>query len=121
MHTVDEYRKATPTKDREEEAARIRARYPDRIPVVAYRAARSTALPHMDRNKFLTPSTMTMGEMVFVLRKRMKLDPAIAVFVFCGDTGILAPTSACMSDLYARHKHHDGFLYLTYCAENTFG
>jgi GABA(A) receptor-associated protein len=106
MHTVDEYRKATPTKDREEEAARIRARYPDRIPVVAYRAARSTALPHMDRNKFLTPSTMTMGEMVFV---------------FCGDTGILAPTSACMSDLYARHKHHDGFLYLTYCAENTFG
>ena len=34
---------------------------------------------------------------------------------FCGDAAAL------MSDIYQDHKDEDGFLYITYSGENTFG
>ena len=118
--TVDEFRKVRSTEARTAEARRIRAKYPDRIPVVACPDPTAHGLPEIDRHKFLAPASMTMGEMCYVLRKRMKLPPARAMFVFC-ENSVLPPTSAIMSDLYAQHKHHDDFLYLTFTTENTFG
>jgi len=34
---------------------------------------------------------------------------------------ILPPTSATMVTLYRDYKDEDGFLYMSYCGENTFG
>ena len=34
---------------------------------------------------------------------------------------VLAPTSQIMSHVYAEHKNEDGFLYVNYSGENTFG
>ena len=120
VYTIADFRDARSTEDRTAEAKRIRAKYPDRVPVVACRDANAHGMPEIDKRKYLIPTTMTVGEFCFVLRKRMSLGPSKAMFLFC-EQGILPPTSATILDVYIKHKHHDDFLYFTYASENTFG
>jgi GABA(A) receptor-associated protein len=82
------------------------------------------------------PADLTVGQFVYVIRKRIKLSPEKAIFIFVDE--VLPPTAALMSSIYEEHKglytvpfcHHDpltsladedGFLYITYSGENTFG
>jgi len=65
------------------------------------------------------PSDLTMGQFVYVIRKRIKLNPDAAIFIFVNNT--LPPASAMMSSIYKEHKDEDGFLYVTYSGESTFG
>lgn len=44
---------------------------------------------------------------------------ASAIFVFVNNT--LPPASSLMSQIYNDHKDEDGFLYVTYSGESTFG
>ena len=87
---------------------------------------------------------MTVGQFVYVVRKRIKLGAEKAIFVFVKNT--LPPTgdwlsfkyfwinicscvfnlsfvvsAALMSAIYEENKDEDGFLYMTYSGENTFG
>ncbi|OAY63500.1 Autophagy-related protein 8C [Ananas comosus] len=100
------------------EAARIREKYPDRIPVIVEKAERSD-IPDIDKKKYLVPADLTVGQFVYVVRKRIKLSAEKAIFIFVKDT--LPPTAAIMSAIYEEHKDEDGFLYMTYSGENTFG
>ena len=72
-----------------------------------------------NRNKYLIPNDMTMGQLVYVLRKRLSISSEQAVFVFVNN--ILPPTAAVMSALYEEQRDADGFLYIAYSGENTFG
>jgi GABA(A) receptor-associated protein len=49
---------------------------------------------------------------VYVIRKRIKLSPEKAIFIFVDE--VLPPTAALMSSIYEEHKDEDGFLYITY-------
>lgn len=55
---------------------------------------------------------MTVGQFVYVIRKRIKLSPEKAIFIFVDE--VLPPTAALMSSIYEEHKDEDGFLYITY-------
>jgi len=101
------------------EATRIRDKYPDRIPVIVERAAKSDNVPDIDKKKYLVPSDLTVGQFVYVVRKRIKLDAEKAIYIFVNN--VLPPTAAFMSALYEEQKDPDGFLYLTYSGENYFG
>jgi GABA(A) receptor-associated protein len=94
----------------------IQARYPQRIPVVV---ERDCTLPLLDKSKFITPFDLTLGQFVSVLRKRIKLEPEHALFVFVGQD--LAPNSSLLGKLYHEYADEDGFLYLYLASENTFG
>ncbi|URE46123.1 Peptidase inhibitor I9 [Musa troglodytarum] len=106
-----------PLERRQAEAARIREKYPDRIPVIVEKAER-TDIPDIDKKKYLVPADLTVGQFVYVVRKRIKLSAEKAIFVFVKNT--LPPTAAMMSAIYEEHKDEDGFLYMTYSSENTF-
>ncbi|PQQ03609.1 autophagy-related protein 8C [Prunus yedoensis var. nudiflora] len=110
--------KEPPTKKRQAEAGRIREKYPDRIPVIVEKAARSN-IPDIDKKKYLVPADLSVGQFVYVVRKRIKLEAEKAIFVFVKNT--LPPTAAVMSTIYEENKDEDGFLYLTYSGENVFG
>lgn len=56
---------------------------------------------------------------MYVIRKRIKLSAEKAIFIFVNNT--LPPTAALMSAIYEEHKDEDGFLYVTFSGENTFG
>ncbi|KAL2649561.1 hypothetical protein R1flu_017689 [Riccia fluitans] len=112
------FKKEHPLEKRQAEASRIRNKYPDRIPVIVERAEKSD-IPDIDKKKYLVPADLTVGQFVFVIRKRIKLSAEKAIFIFVRN--VLPPTAAMMSAIYDEHKDDDGFLYLTYSGENTFG
>ena len=69
--------------------------------------------------RYLVPADLTVGQFVYVIRKRIKLSPEKAIFIFVNN--VLPPTAALMSSIYDEHKDDDGFLYIAYSGENTFG
>ncbi|GAA5905632.1 ubiquitin-like protein ATG8 [Sporobolomyces salmoneus] len=103
---------------RKAEAERIRQKYNDRIPVICEKVEK-TDIPTIDKKKYLVPADLTVGQFVYVIRKRIKLEPEKAIFIFVDE--VLPPTAALMSQIYEEHKDEDGFLYITYSGENTFG
>ncbi|CAI0498577.1 unnamed protein product, partial [Linum tenue] len=52
-------------------------------------------------------------------KKKIKLSAEKAIFIFVDN--VLPPTGAIMSSIYEEKKDEDGFLYVTYSGENTFG
>lgn len=101
------------------ESARILSKFPDRIPVICERSTSNNTLENIDKNKFLVPQDLTASQFVTIVRNRLRLTPAHAIFLIINDI-IPAPMSS-ISDLYYHHKDQDGFLYIQYTAENTFG
>ena len=114
------FKEQYPFTKRLNEANRVLEKYPDRIPIIVERNNHSgNDLPIIDKKKFLVPSDLTIGQFVYVIRKRIKLSPEKAIFLMVGSK--LPPTSTLISELYEESKHDDNFLYLTYSSENTFG
>ncbi|ODQ62555.1 hypothetical protein WICANDRAFT_26512 [Wickerhamomyces anomalus NRRL Y-366-8] len=105
-------------EQRKAEATKIRQRFNNRIPIICERAEKSN-LPEIDKKKYLVPYDLTIGQFVYVIRKRIHLPAEKAIFIFVND--ILPPTAASMSSIYEEHKDEDGFLYVLYSSENTFG
>ncbi|XP_071785416.1 gamma-aminobutyric acid receptor-associated protein-like 2 [Asterias amurensis] len=113
-----QFKEETPEEQRLAESSKIRSKYSDRIPVIVQKAARSQ-IPEIDKRKFLVPADITVAQFMWIIRKRIQLPPEKAVFLFVGK--VLPQTSATMSQIYELHKDVDGFLYVSYSGENTFG
>ena len=96
----------------------IREKYSDRIPVIVDKSKKSD-LNDLDKKKYLVPDNYTVGQFVYVIRRRISIPKEKSIFVFIQN--VLPPTSALMSEMYDKYKEHDGFLYITYSGENTFG
>jgi GABA(A) receptor-associated protein len=117
---------------RAEEARRILSKYPNRVPVIIERAPRSD-LPEIDKKKFLVPGTMLCGEFRYIIHKHITQSAAAqnsyghqqaltadqTIYLFVKNSS--PKTGALMSEIYETLKDEDGFLYMTYAAENTLG
>jgi len=107
-------------EDRFNETSTILERYPDRIPVICERAKNASKdCPDIDKHKYLVPNDLSIGQFVFVIRKRLKITPEKALFLFIN--GMIPSSSGLISNLYSCYKDKDGYLYVTYTFENTFG
>ncbi|XP_052136262.1 autophagy-related protein 8D [Oryza glaberrima] len=105
-------------EERAKESASMIASYPARIPVIVERF--SSSLPEMEKRKYLVPCDMPVGQFIFILRSRLHLSPGIALFVFVNNT--LPQTAQLMDSVYESYKDEDdGFLYMCYSSEKTFG
>lgn len=62
----------------------------------------------IDKKKYLVPADLTVGQFVYVIRKRIKLSPEKAIFIFVDE--VLPPTAALMSSIYEEHKDEDGYV-----------
>jgi len=109
-----------PFEKRQKEASNVRSKYPDRVPVICERSKQCKDIPQVDKRKYLVPSDLTIGQFIYIIRKRMALDSAKALFLFVNDS-VLVPTSANINSIYDQYHDNDGFLYITYSGENTFG
>lgn len=116
--TGTSFKSKNPFEHRAAESSRIRAKFPGKIPIIAERANGSD-LEELDKHKFLCPSDLSVGQFVFVLRKRMLLSPEKALFVFVGS--VLPPTGAMLKEVDNQYVDRDGFLYVKYAGEATFG
>jgi GABA(A) receptor-associated protein len=83
-----------------------RQKYSDRIPVICEKVEKSD-IATIDKKKYLVPADLTVGQFVYVIRKRIKLSPEKAIFIFVDE--VLPPTAALMSSIYEEHKDEDGY------------
>lgn len=96
-------------------------RHPDKVPVYIKVSDEEKSIPDLDRHYYLIDRDMTIGQVVYVIRKRINVSSKHAIFVFV-DNGILPPTSALIGQVYSEHKDDiDAMLHITYRAEKTFG
>jgi len=108
-----DFKKKHPFDARRKESSSVLSRYPDRIPVVVqpYGSA-----PKIDKSKYLVPNTLTCGQFLFILRRRLSIGSEQALFLHVD--GLLLVGSFPLS---SAKRDEDGFLYVSYSVENAFG
>jgi GABA(A) receptor-associated protein len=106
-------------EQRSQESKKVRLKYPTRTPIYVSKASTST-LNDIDKHKFIVPNDLTISQFIYVIRKRItNLKPEDAIYIFID--GMLPTQSSLVSTVYNTMKSPDGFLYVTYTNESTFG
>jgi GABA(A) receptor-associated protein len=103
---------------RKEESDNIKDKYPDRIPIIVQKHEGSE-LPDIDKYKYLVPKNMSITQFSFIIRKRVNLDSSQAIFITINSK--LVGSNKTISEIYHDEQDDDGFLYIVYTGENTFG
>ncbi len=111
-----EFQKKYTDEQQQNESTRILRKYPDRIPVIA--EVFSKDLPPLDKTKYLVPKDLTVGQFLYVIRKRIKLAPEKGLYVFIN--GKLFASNKMLMEIYEK-EHKNSFLFCGIYAENTFG
>lgn len=107
-------------EERLSESTRVINKYPERIPIICQRSTNAARdCPYIDKIKYLVPRDLTIGQFIYVIRKRLKLQSDKALFIFVNNS--IPPTTQLIGSLYDTHKDTDLFLYVHYSYENTFG
>ena len=113
-----QYKELVPFETRRLESMKIKAKYTTRLPIIVYKAAISK-IADIDKHKYLVPDDLTIGQFMYVIRKRVQLKQEEALFIFINN--IIPPVSNTIRDVYDNHRDPDGFLYIEYSGENCFG
>lgn len=110
---------------RAELCARMVSTFPDRVPVLVQRVQRrDNPMPDITKHKFLVPKDVTVNEFLWALRVRY-MPPIKKGMAFNWHVGMrhmaFVPSSDPIQRMHDQHKSADGFLYVTFSAEPTFG
>ena len=104
--------------ENKKESQRILNKYHDRVPIIVNKE-KISLLPDLKKNKYLVPKDMVLSQFIFIIRKNLTLSSSEALFITINNK--LCPSNKKINDLYEEEKHEDGFLYIIYSSENTFG
>ncbi len=117
-----EYKMIHSYDQRKLESTHIRTKYPKYLPVILEKGKKSAdlSLPDLQKNKFLIPVDLTVGQFIMSLRKQLKMNNSQTVFLFVNNY-IIPQISTSFLDVYKKYSDNDGFLYVTYATENVFG
>ena len=97
----------------------ILEKYPDRVPLIVQPSKNDRDAYPIDKSKYITPRDLTLMQFQQIIRKRIKFPPEKAIFMFINNK--IYPITSDIGTIYDTNKDPDGFLYVTYCQENTFG
>lgn len=115
------YKTKTKLEERKMETDMIRSKYTDKYPVIVQRSVKDSTLKDIDRNKFLVPCDILVSDFLNIIRKRVhNMNEEKSLFFYVGNGKLITMTQPC-SALYDQEKDEDGYLYIFYQGENTFG
>lgn len=97
----------------------ILEKYPDRVPLIVQPSKNDRDAYPIDKSKYITPRDLTLMQLQQIIRKRIRFPPEKALFMFIHNK--IYPITSLIGNIYDENKDQDGFLYITYCQENTFG
>jgi GABA(A) receptor-associated protein len=103
------------------ESKRVLEQYTNKIPIICEKSNSNSKsdLPEIDKIKYLVPIDFNVGQFMYIIRDRMKLRSEEAIFLIIANN--IFSSSTMLGPLYDFYKDKDGFLYVQYCKENTFG
>ena len=115
------YKEKKSFEDRQSESEEIFKKYPDRIPVIVeqLKNSKSEIIPDIDKSKFLVPKDLTVAQLMYIIRKRISLKPEQALFIFSGGNSLRSDMT--IESVHSQFKDEDGFTYIVYSGESTFG
>lgn len=114
------YKKIKKFEERKNESKKMKEKYSDRIPIILDRHPKSSTTISMKSRKYLVPLDFTVAQFIYVIRKKCSIRSDLALFLFTKNQ-IIPMSSQFISIIYNEHKDEDGFLYLFYSGESTFG
>ena len=114
---MKDYKNNTDFDFRINESKKILEKYPDKIPLIVEKSKNCEY--DIDKNKYLVPKDIKMQQLIFIIRKRIKIKDSESIFIYVNN--VLPPSASYISEIYDNNKDDDGFLYINYSTENTFG
>ena len=115
---MSKYKKIKDFQTRIEESQEIMNKYPDRIPIILEKNIKSE-ISDIKKNKYLVPKELVFSNFIFSIRKYIELDNNKSLFFFINN--YIPKNSELICEIYNTHKDKDGYLYIIYDIENTFG
>lgn len=100
------------------ESNKILYKYPTRIPIIVEKY-KDCKLKDIKKKKYLVPKNMEFKQFIYVIRKSIELESSQSLFITVN--GKLVTGSKELGEIYEEDKNKDGFLYIVYTSENTFG
>ena len=97
----------------------ILEKYPDRVPLIIQPSKTDRDSYPIDKSKYITPRDLTLMQLQQIIRKRVRFPAEKALFMFINNK--IYPITSLVGAVYDTNKDADGFLYVTYCQESTFG
>ena len=95
---------------------RLREKHPNMLPVIV---SNFKDMPKLDKEKYLVPKDLLLGQLISIVKHRLKIKPSEGIMVYVNDC--ILPTCSTMSVIFDAHASPEGFLYLKYSKENVFG
>ena len=103
---------------RKNEAIRIKKKYPSSLPIIIHKNSNSD-IQDIKKHKYLVPFGLTVAQLIYVIRKQIKLKPETTLFIYVNNR--IPSSNLLISQLYKENKENDEFLYIEYSGENVFG
>ena len=113
-----EFKLMHPFDKRKNEASMILAKYPSHIPIIVEKSDQSS-VPDIDKHKYIIRKEITLGQFLYILRDRLKLDAVKSLYLYIDNEKVPSCTEL-MGDIYTINKDRDSFLYVTYSSESSF-
>ena len=109
-----------PEQFNEEYALKLRKQHTNRIPVLIWDIASQDIRFTKSTRRFMVQQDTTLGQLMYILRKRISLNSDEGLFVFVGNPPVMVSNSESISIIHDKYQE-DGFLKLTLSKESTFG
>ncbi len=105
---------------RKAESSKIREKYPDRVPIICEKDPKST-MKEVEKTKYLVPNELSVSQFNLIIRRRHEMSKDSALYLLvAGKHSITGDTS--MNEIYEKYRDtEDGFLYIAYTSELTWG
>lgn len=107
-------------QNRKQESDKLLANYSDKLPIILEPYSSSGNRYLIKQNKFLVPKLYTFHEFIFLIRKKLTLLKSESLFITIGNSYFPALNRSLVS-IYNEYKDSDGFLYVFYSSEATWG
>ena len=116
------YINSVPYEKRCAESNKIINKYPNHVPVIINCLSDELKLK---KTKYLVPKELHTPELMHTVRSQLKLDAGKAIFLFVNN--LMVDNTKNIGEIYYEYikslpkDNKDLFLYISICAENTFG
>lgn len=101
-----------------EMSSNVLKKYPDRCTIIVGKKD-GDDLKELDKKKYICPLDINLAQFTYAIRKKLTLKPEKSLFFFINNK--IYQGNTMMSEIYRENKESDGFLYVIYCLESTFG